>query len=34
MVPSARSAIWQHERKRIRVPDCESDKTSRDESRR
>ena len=24
MVPSARSAIGQHERKRTRVPDCET----------
>ena len=31
MVPSARSAIGQRERKRTRVPDCETDKSSRDE---
>ncbi len=31
MVPSARSAIGQQEHKRRRVPDCETNMSSRDE---
>ncbi len=34
MVPSARSAIGQHERKRTREPDSEPNQASWDESRR